>query len=159
MSERTFGPLDPPEKNSSCTKALSVLFACISLILLGVSLFLAFCLQRSNASVESLSTDNAVLTNKITSLESRLSRTTASLNSTKQEFDDAQFELQFWENNAVIVTTTGTKYHTYGCFHLGDNPFYIYNKEAAIVRGYTPCMDCDPDATESHSADIVPVFP
>ena len=52
-------------------------------------------------------------------------------------------ELTFWNNHAVIVTEAGEKYHHYGCPHLdGSTSFWIYNVEAAKLRGYEPCLDC-----------------
>lgn len=63
-------------------------------------------------------------------------------------FKDLAFDMAdewaFWHDNAVIVTEAGNKYHTYGCYHIGDNGFYIFNLATAEVRGYTPCLDCDP---------------
>lgn len=52
-------------------------------------------------------------------------------------------ELTFWENNAVICTTEGYRYHKYGCSHLiGVESGYIFSKEYAEWKGYTPCLDC-----------------
>lgn len=51
-------------------------------------------------------------------------------------------EVWFFRHHAGIVTTTGSKYHHYGCPHIGDNGFYIYNIENAKGQGYTPCLDC-----------------
>lgn len=54
-----------------------------------------------------------------------------------------QKDLDFYKNNAVIVTKTGTKYHKYGCYHLSNvDAIWIYNTEAAKGRGYTACADC-----------------
>ena len=53
-------------------------------------------------------------------------------------------EWAFWRANSVIVTESGRRYHTYGCYHIGDNGFYIFNLATAQARGYTPCLDCDP---------------
>lgn len=51
-------------------------------------------------------------------------------------------ELIFYRSTAVIVTEGGARYHQYGCPHLGNSSFWIYNIEAAEQRGYTPCLDC-----------------
>lgn len=54
-------------------------------------------------------------------------------------------EYFFYHNSAVIVSSPGgTKYHKYGCYHLGER-FYIYNIENARAKGYTACADCEPD--------------
>ena len=52
------------------------------------------------------------------------------------------WEVWFFRNNACIVTTGGEKYHHYGCYHLGDSSYWIYNVELAEAKGYTPCLDC-----------------
>lgn len=51
-------------------------------------------------------------------------------------------EIVFWRNSAVIVTTTGEKYHTYGCGHIDGRRYWIYNIELAKAKGYTACLDC-----------------
>ena len=53
-----------------------------------------------------------------------------------------QKELAFWDNNAVLCTTEGKKYHHYGCGHLEGRGGYIFNIEYAKSLGYTPCLDC-----------------
>lgn len=66
------------------------------------------------------------------------------VSSLRVELSDQKSELEFWQSYAVIVTTTGEKYHTFGCPHIGDNPFNIYSVDAARLKGYTPCLDCRP---------------
>ena len=53
-------------------------------------------------------------------------------------------ELNFWRSNAVIVTTSGERYHTYGCQYIAGRAYWIYNVEAAISIGYEPCSFCNP---------------
>lgn len=62
----------------------------------------------------------------------------------KEELEEQNTELFFWRENAVIVTTTGEKYHRFDCKYVRDRPIYIYNVENAIYKGYTACMICDP---------------
>lgn len=50
----------------------------------------------------------------------------------------------FWESQAVIAPTDGKKYHSYGCQHMGDGPFHIYDPKTAKSSGYSPCPHCDP---------------
>lgn len=57
---------------------------------------------------------------------------------------EADMERSFWHEYAVIVTSTGNKYHTYDCQHVDGKKFWIYNIDAAKVKGYSPCLDCDP---------------
>ena len=57
-------------------------------------------------------------------------------------YEEIEDEYQFYHEYAVIVTTTGKKYHRYNCYHIEDRNFYIYNIENAKVKGYTPCLDC-----------------
>ncbi len=68
-------------------------------------------------------------------------------NSTLEDFSDKYFsirdEYDFYHSKAVIVTESGSRYHTYSCYHW-DYPIWIYNKEAAASEGYTPCKDCNP---------------
>lgn len=53
-------------------------------------------------------------------------------------------EYSFYHDHAVIVTESGSRYHSYGCYHLNYDSFWIYNVEAAKSEGYTPCKDCNP---------------
>lgn len=57
-------------------------------------------------------------------------------------FDDTIDEWAFFHDYSVIVTTTGSKYHHYGCSHLDGHRYYIYNIELAESKGYAPCLDC-----------------
>lgn len=57
---------------------------------------------------------------------------------------EADMERSFWHEYAVIVTSTGSKYHTYDCQHVDGKKFWIYNIDAAKSKGYSPCLDCDP---------------
>lgn len=56
--------------------------------------------------------------------------------------DSMKEELDFWKNNAVIVTEYGEKYHTFGCQYIEESSFWIYNSEAAKSMGYEPCSVC-----------------
>ena len=57
-------------------------------------------------------------------------------------YEEIKDEYLFFHRYAVITTTTGKKYHRYGCYHIKGRSFYIFNIEAAEGRGYTPCLDC-----------------
>lgn len=57
-------------------------------------------------------------------------------------YDEIGDEYEFFHDYAVIVTTTGSKYHHYGCYHIEGRRYYIYNIENAEAKGYTPCLDC-----------------
>jgi hypothetical protein len=57
-------------------------------------------------------------------------------------YGEIEDELNFWRDSAVIVTTTGEKYHTYDCYHIDGRRYYIYNIELAKYKGYTACLDC-----------------
>lgn len=56
---------------------------------------------------------------------------------------DIYDEYKFYHDGAVIVTESGSCYHTYDCYHW-NYPIWIYNVEAAKSQGYTPCKDCNP---------------
>lgn len=51
-------------------------------------------------------------------------------------------EVYFFRSGACIVTTAGERYHHWGCYHIGDSSYWIYNVELAEAKGYTPCLDC-----------------
>lgn len=57
-------------------------------------------------------------------------------------YSDVKNEYNYLHKYAVIVTTTGKKYHHYGCYHINGSSVYIYNIELAESKGYTPCLDC-----------------
>lgn len=48
----------------------------------------------------------------------------------------------FFRTSVCIVTTTGEKYHHHGCYHIEDQPYWVYNIELAEAKGYLPCLDC-----------------
>ena len=57
-------------------------------------------------------------------------------------YEEIKDEYNFYHKSAVIVTTTGKKYHKYDCYHIEGRNFYIYNIENARAKGYAPCLDC-----------------
>lgn len=59
-----------------------------------------------------------------------------------KDYQNLKEKYDFYYNNAVIVTTTGNKYHRCDCYHVRNCSYYIYNIELAKGKGYTPCLDC-----------------
>ncbi len=79
----------------------------------------------------------------IESKEEYLSSYKEAYNAVSNTRDKMQIELNFWNNNAVICTTEGNKYHHYGCGHLvGVKSGYIFSINEAERKGYAPCLDC-----------------
>lgn len=62
----------------------------------------------------------------------------------KNQDNYKRIELDFWEQNAVIVTGADGLYHAYDCKAIDGKNFWIYNVELAIVMGNEPCSVCDP---------------
>lgn len=58
------------------------------------------------------------------------------------QYKEIKDEYNFYHKNAVIVTTSGSKYHRHGCYHIKKRSGYIFNIENAKYKGYTPCLDC-----------------
>lgn len=58
------------------------------------------------------------------------------------QYKEIKDEYRFFHKNAVIATTSGSKYHRYGCYHIKNRRFYIFNISNAKAQGYTPCRDC-----------------
>ena len=77
-------------------------------------------------------------------IEENYERLKEQYNDIRSQKNEMQSELNFWQDHAVIVTEYGEKYHTYGCQYIKGRDFWIYNVEAAIGMGYTPCSVCNP---------------
>lgn len=60
----------------------------------------------------------------------------------RELYTEIKDEYRFFHNYAVIVTSTGKKYHRYNCHHIKNRTFYIYNTSNAKAQGYTACLDC-----------------
>lgn len=86
---------------------------------------------------------NATLKKEYSSLEASSEYSDRNYKELSDRYFSIRDEYDFYHNGAVIVTETGSRYHTYSCYHW-DYPIWIYNKEAAISEGYTPCKDCNP---------------
>lgn len=126
-------------KNNNITK--------IAIIILGFTcIFLSIICARLCFSRNDIIAQNNVLieeNKKINkSWEARYSYKCDELERIENRMSKINAEFNFWRNSAVIVTTTGEKYHTYGCPHIVDRKYWIYNKELAIHKGYEPCLDC-----------------
>lgn len=57
-------------------------------------------------------------------------------------YKNVRDEYKFFNKYAVIVTTTGKKYHRYNCYHINGKELQIYNTANAEAKGYTACPDC-----------------
>lgn len=80
---------------------------------------------------------------KLINAEAKANRLEDELEHLEQEWEEAENELDFWDDHAVIVTSSeGEKYHRYSCYHWKGSSFYIYNIELAEYMGYEPCEDC-----------------
>lgn len=82
---------------------------------------------------------------KITQLEVTVQDKSTAMASYQTRVAGYRQELRFWEDNAVIVTKYGERYHTYGCrYTTSGMDITIYNVESAVRRGYEPCSVCNP---------------
>lgn len=82
------------------------------------------------------------MSNQISSLESTISnlekdKIDLSLDSFKKSR-----EIKFLEDKIAIIPSNSKTYHKYGCEYLDTSSFIAFNKETAIVQGYTPCSHC-----------------
>lgn len=150
-------PLSTDKKCTRCGKQyfhvnrawlLKVYAICITLSLIAVSCLNMYnckignlnydLLMESRSQVAEIEKEQNILKDKIKVLQGQ-----------KELYQEQSEELailrpilSFYENNAVFVTETGTKYHKASCYHISGKNFYIYNVEAAKWRGYTACADC-----------------
>ena len=80
----------------------------------------------------------------LTQAEYRERRHLEEINRYQKNLGAISDEYRFYHDYAVIVTESGSRYHSYGCYHIRNASFWIYNVEAAKGEGYTPCKDCNP---------------
>lgn len=137
-SDRKGGDIPLDEKGLlKRLKRARILFACsvvVILIITGVFIY-----SRGNLlnKIDSMQTELDVI-------EENYERLKEQYNDIRSQKNEMQSELNFWQDHAVIVTEYGEKYHTYGCQYIKGRDFWIYNVEAAIGMGYTPCSVCNP---------------
>lgn len=128
------------------TSTLCVIFAALSLLAYSSYQSANSSLQSANSSLQSareeiadLKADKADLIAEVRELTESKENANRKLIEYKERVDD---EYNFFHERAVIVTTEGEKYHEYGCYHIRNRRFLIFNTENAIHKGYTPCLDC-----------------
>lgn len=143
--EVNFKNKKPPKKKKS---KLWVVFLAISIFLLVDCVFILYSEGTRNIElqekIESLEYDNRILQTRIEAKARAYQEIKNELNIVKEEYSNTQWELNFWEENAVLVTESGGKYHRKDCQYVKDRTFWIYNVENAIYKGYSPCSVCDP---------------
>ena len=125
-----------PEKKSTPSRSfiICILVACVSLC---ANAYLAY--QCSTLKTEV--SDKEFL---LTQAEYRERRKLEEIKLYQNNLGAISDEYHFYHDHAVIVTESGSRYHSYGCYHLNYDSFWIYTVEAAKVEGYTPCKDCNP---------------
>lgn len=139
--------IDQIENNSNPTKKnIKSVFPIVAIVLsalLCVSLSLK--LQNQMQENERLASELSSAEKKAQGFRQSVEQRDSRISELTEEKMEMFRELVFWESTAVIVTKSGEKYHTYGCpTILNSDSFWIYNREAAISRGYEPCSVCDP---------------
>lgn len=87
--------------------------------------------------------ENEKLSHEATLWGDKYSEKLDDIESLQQKYNSIYDEYSFFHDGAVIVTESGSRYHTYDCYHW-DYPIWIYNTENAKYLGYTPCKDCNP---------------
>ena len=61
-----------------------------------------------------------------------------------RNFDDVYHGLENDSDGDVIVTPSGSRYHSrYGCHHIKDN-YIIVKRESAEYQGLVSCSTCNP---------------
>lgn len=125
-----------PEKKSTPSRSfiICILVVCVSLC---TNAYLAYQCSALKTEVS----DKEFL---LTQAEYRERRYLEEINRYQNNLGAISDEYNFYHNHAVIVTESGSRYHSYGCYHLNYDSFWIYNFEAAKSEGYTPCKDCNP---------------
>lgn len=120
--------------------------------------FLTYVINHNN--------DTADLQSELQTANNQINTLTNNYNEARNGYNSMISEYNFYHDCACIVTVGGEKYHQYGCSHIGDSSFYIYNIENAEYLGYEPCLDCwkidlpklymplHPDITVNNSAGL-----
>lgn len=85
-------------------------------------------------------------------LKNKVEKQKELINDNQLEINNLNSELGFYENNAVLVSEHGEKYHKYTCQYMKGKAYWIFNVEAAESKGYEPCSVCFGD--ESNEANI-----
>lgn len=120
------------KRRTSIISALCVIFAALSL--LAYSSY-----QSAMGEIEELKADKSGLIAEVREITELKENANRRLLEYKERVDD---EYNFFHEYAVIATETGEKYHQYGCYHIKNRDFYIFNISAAKSKGYKPCKDC-----------------
>lgn len=127
---------------------LWIVFLAISIFLLADCIFILYSEGTKNIElqerIESLEYDNRVLQSRIETKERAIEDSKKELIDLSSEYASAMYDLNFWDDNAVLVMESGTKYHRKDCQYVNWDKFWIYNVEYAIYKGYEPCSVCDP---------------
>lgn len=145
------------DQNKKCTKCGKKYFHLNSFKLLAA--FALLITISFGISINTLIQQKSLLDSQaqaIDSIQVELQNTQSELNNLTIKYDaeiDQALELfeiidianeliRFYVNNAVIVTENDGYFHRYGCSHISDSPFLIYNIANARKKGYLACNDC-----------------
>ena len=101
------------------------------------------------AGLISIQSDNKNLSAEISDLEAsigvkddEISRLDREAMNQRGTINTLQNKLNFYDAHVVCVNDGDTYYHKPDCLYFDESSFYIYNIEAAIVRGYKECPYC-----------------
>ena len=101
-------------------------------------------IKELNATIEQLSRENKTLRSDLSKQKDLAEDYLSRLDDLKTTSKEWKKKANFLDAHIVLVTEGGKKYHRYDCYHISGKPFWAYNHEAALEKGYEPCLDCDP---------------
>lgn len=151
------GKLDNNKKCSKCGKQFFhinrfktlAIFTCAIAICLGVSIYVlkqqSESLQLAQTQLQNTQSYLKVLESSYKIAKYKISCFNEVIVNTNNKIKETIEILRFYETTAVIVPENDMIYHMYGCEHVGDKGFFIFNIALAIGRGYTECPDCQAD--------------
>lgn len=123
-------------RKASRPRKLSIAFLVLSIVFLGSSVF--FCYKYIETRNECAALQQSLLVSK-----EAISTLSAQYMESIDENAALMDEVSFWNENLVLITESGSKYHKYGCSYA-KNCTKILSIEKAEARGYSACTYCAP---------------
>lgn len=97
---------------------------------------------------------NQNINNELIDAEQRLAKCYETITELRLANTDIREEVSFWEGRFVFVSTSGERYHKYGCSHIEERKCVILEFDEARVLNYKPCNDCLPDDVKINLTSI-----
>jgi len=140
----TFADEEPAQikKKTFTNKKALITVGIVAVLLLAATIGLSVWCSQLNYTVQVQAKDIESLNNRIKFKDEEIEHQRSSATEYQDKYNNLLSDYNFYYSHAACVNENSNYYHKYDCNKFDSSYFWIYNTEAAELKGYSPCPYC-----------------